>query len=105
MTSQQKYPGYEELSSYLTQSKNKSFWSFLLRYRDAIVATTLADSRWRNLDNSWATNFIEEARKLERERRAKKFEDYWIDVIKEGKIKREILEYEIEKEQILNEIN
>ncbi|CAG8757574.1 15758_t:CDS:2, partial [Acaulospora morrowiae] len=41
----------------------------------------------------------------ERERRAKKFEEYWIDVIKECKIKREILEYEIEKEQILNEIN
>jgi hypothetical protein len=64
MTSEQKYPGYEELTSYLTQSKDKSFWSFLLRCRDTIVATTPTTSRRKNLDNTWIQYFLTEAKEL-----------------------------------------
>ncbi|CAG8664063.1 7374_t:CDS:1, partial [Diversispora eburnea] len=56
--------GYEELSSYLKQSGTKSLNYFLHHYRDAIVTTTQADSRWRDLDDSWASNFINVARRL-----------------------------------------
>ncbi|KAF0482709.1 hypothetical protein F8M41_023392 [Gigaspora margarita] len=37
MSSEQLYPGYRELTSYLNEYKNKSLWSFLLRCRDAIA--------------------------------------------------------------------
>ncbi|CAG8663370.1 7187_t:CDS:1, partial [Diversispora eburnea] len=62
----EKYPGYEELTSYLSRDKN-SFWGFLYSHRDALVviaATSSTTPRWRDLDNAWATNFIEEARKF-----------------------------------------
>ncbi|CAG8690913.1 18219_t:CDS:2, partial [Acaulospora morrowiae] len=118
MTSEQKYPGYEELSSYLTQSKNKSFWGFLLRCRDAIIATTLADSRWKDLDDKWATNFITEARTLvtykrmtitneqiNSERQRYNFEDYWNNVISERRIKEDILVREAEEARIQGELS
>ncbi|CAG8432886.1 4715_t:CDS:2 [Diversispora eburnea] len=96
MYSEQNYPGYEALITYLTRSRNKSFLGFLRRCRDVIVATTSATSRWVDLDHTWAVRFISEAGKLgddleekvgsERERRAKKLEDYWNEVIYECKL-------------------
>ncbi|CAG8519976.1 3422_t:CDS:2 [Diversispora eburnea] len=125
MTSEQKYPGYEELTSYLTRSRDKSFWSFLLYCRDAIVATTSPTSRWYDLDNFWYKCFLVEAKELlnqndfnnlekqvSEDRKCYNFEDYWNDVIDACKIKQKILAYEKEKERIqlehlhkLNEID
>ncbi|CAG8473150.1 3692_t:CDS:2 [Diversispora eburnea] len=62
--SSEKYPGYEELISYLTRSRDKSFWSFLLRCRDTILVTTSATSRKQDLEGTWISNFLLEARKL-----------------------------------------
>ncbi|CAG8636180.1 21352_t:CDS:2 [Cetraspora pellucida] len=59
----EKYPGYEELTSYLTRH-NKSFWGFLLRCRDAIVTSATAISRRQDLEGTWVGNFLLEARKL-----------------------------------------
>ncbi|CAG8697162.1 24921_t:CDS:2 [Dentiscutata erythropus] len=64
MYSEQNYPGYEALITYLTRSRNKSFLGFLRRCRDVIVATTSATSRWVDLDHTWAVRFISEAGKL-----------------------------------------
>ncbi|CAG8652176.1 69_t:CDS:1, partial [Diversispora eburnea] len=63
MTSKQKYPGYEALTSYLKRDK-KSFWGFLRHCRDALVATKPVTSRWHDLDTSWCRRFLEEAEKL-----------------------------------------
>ncbi|CAG8638170.1 2132_t:CDS:2, partial [Diversispora eburnea] len=38
----EKYPGYEKLTSYLSRYENKSFWGFLLCCRDTIVNITSA---------------------------------------------------------------
>ncbi|CAG8660880.1 7973_t:CDS:1, partial [Diversispora eburnea] len=64
MSSEQNYPGYEALRTYLTRSRDKSFWGFLHRCRDTIVATTSATSFWRDLNNSWCERFLEEAKKI-----------------------------------------
>ncbi|CAG8746062.1 7105_t:CDS:2, partial [Cetraspora pellucida] len=53
-----------QITSYLTKYQNKSFWGFLLRCRDAVVATTSPTSRWEDLDHTWAVRFILEAGKL-----------------------------------------
>ncbi|CAG8515923.1 14008_t:CDS:2 [Acaulospora morrowiae] len=63
--SEQKYPGYKELTSYLTRHKNRSLWSFLILYRDAIVATTPEDSCEKDLDNLWAGRFTQEITKFD----------------------------------------
>ncbi|CAG8432885.1 4714_t:CDS:2 [Diversispora eburnea] len=65
MSSEQNYLGYEALITYLTRSRNKSFWGFLRRCRDAIVATTSATSHWVDLDNLWAARFMHEATKFD----------------------------------------
>ncbi|CAG8656057.1 6323_t:CDS:1, partial [Diversispora eburnea] len=67
MSSEQNYPGYEALTTYLTRSRDKSFWGFLHRCRDAlvvIVTTSSTTPRWQDLDNFWAGKFIEETRKF-----------------------------------------
>ncbi|CAG8465645.1 14585_t:CDS:2 [Cetraspora pellucida] len=113
MTSEQNYPGYEELTSYLTRSRDKSFWGFLHRCRDTIVTTASATSRRQDLDDNWATNFIREARKrgedlnnkVSEDRKRYDFEDYWNDVINECKIRRDISERKVEKERILHDLS
>ncbi|CAG8718589.1 11365_t:CDS:1, partial [Racocetra persica] len=63
MISEQKYPGYEEITSYLTRHK-KSFWGFLLCHRDTIVNITSPISRRQDPEGDWVRNFLLEARKL-----------------------------------------
>ncbi|KAF0443894.1 hypothetical protein F8M41_003523 [Gigaspora margarita] len=102
----------EHIVAYLRQYKNRSFWGFLLRYQNEIVATTLPTSRWEDLNNDWVTNFIREARKLGEDlegkviedRKRYNFEDYWSDVINECKIRRDISECKVEKERILHDL-
>ncbi|CAG8773750.1 23950_t:CDS:2, partial [Dentiscutata erythropus] len=113
MTSEQKYPGYEELTSYLTRSRDKSFWGFLHRCRDTIVTTTSATSRRQDLEATWVSNFLLETRKLgedleemvSEDRKRYDFEDYWNDVINECKIRRDISERKVEKERILRDLS
>ncbi|CAG8618225.1 1864_t:CDS:2, partial [Diversispora eburnea] len=104
----------EIIISYLNQSKDKSFWGFLCRYRNEIVAITPPTSRGCDLDNDWAKNFIREAQKLEdlnekvnseRQRVAKKLEDYWNNVIAERETKEDILVREAEEARIQDELS
>ncbi|CAG8730348.1 2414_t:CDS:2, partial [Dentiscutata heterogama] len=112
-TSEQKYSGYEELTSYLTRSRDKSFWGFLHRCRDTIVTTASATSRRQVLESTWVSNFLLEARKLgedleemvSEDRKRYDFEDYWNDVINECKIRRDISERKVEKERILHDLS
>ncbi|CAG8743645.1 20270_t:CDS:2, partial [Racocetra persica] len=99
MSSEQKYPGYEELTSYLTRSRDKSFWGFLHRCRDTIVTTTSATSLGRDLDKSWCDHFLAEVKErfnqndfnniekqVSEDRKRYNFEDYWNDVVNECKL-------------------
>ncbi|CAG8739333.1 4471_t:CDS:2, partial [Acaulospora morrowiae] len=52
------------ITSYLNQRRNKSFWGFLCRYRDTIVATTSTTSAWRGLNDSWSERFLAESKGL-----------------------------------------
>ncbi|CAG8548399.1 13054_t:CDS:2, partial [Dentiscutata heterogama] len=117
MTSEQKYPGYEKLTSYLKRDK-KSFWGFLHRCRDTIVTTASATSRWHDLDTSWCDRFLAEAKELlnsndfnnlkiqvSEDRKRYNFEDYWNDVVNECKIRRDISERKVEKERILHDLS
>ncbi|CAG8594371.1 16518_t:CDS:2 [Cetraspora pellucida] len=112
MSSEQLYPGYEELTSYLTRHK-KSFWGFLLCHRDVIVATTPVTSRWPDLDKTWCDRFLAETRKLgedlkekvSEDRKRYNLEDYWNDVVNECKIRRDISERKVEKERILHDLS
>ncbi|KAF0450496.1 hypothetical protein F8M41_002171 [Gigaspora margarita] len=65
MSSEQPYPGYKELNSYLNERGNKSYWSFLLRYRDTIVAAVAPgisdDTQPHDLDTYWSRTFLNEA--------------------------------------------
>ncbi|CAG8697175.1 24922_t:CDS:2 [Dentiscutata erythropus] len=60
--SSEKYPGHKELTSYLSQYENKSFWGFLLCCRDTIVTTASTTSRRQDLDTSWCNHFLAEAK-------------------------------------------
>ncbi|CAG8629287.1 5568_t:CDS:2, partial [Diversispora eburnea] len=113
MTSEQKYPGYDELTSYLMRSRGKSFYYFLRHYRDAIVSATSATFLWRDLDKTWCDRFLAEARKLgedlkekvNQERKRYNFEYYWNNVIEEVKIKEDILVREAEEARIQDELS
>jgi len=62
------YIGYTELVEYLKQRQNKSFWGFLLRYRDVVVDFSMSSSVtscWQDLDNFWTRKFLKEAEELD----------------------------------------
>ncbi|CAG8755784.1 35797_t:CDS:2, partial [Racocetra persica] len=93
MTSEQKYPGYEEITFYLMRYK-KSFWGFLLCYRDTIINTTIPISHRQNLEGGW----------VDSEWKRYNFENYWNDIILEYKIKEDILVCETEEARIQGEL-
>ncbi|CAG8588072.1 1863_t:CDS:2, partial [Diversispora eburnea] len=116
--SSEKYPGHKELTSYLSQYENKSFWGFLLCCRDAIVTTASTTSRRQDLDTSWCNHFLAEAKELLNpndfnnlknqvalERKRNNIEDYWINVIEEVKVKEDILVREAEEARIQGELS
>jgi hypothetical protein len=59
----EKYSGYEELTSYLKQTINKSFWGFLCCCRDAIVDATL-NTPCQDPAMFWCDHFLAEAKEL-----------------------------------------
>ena len=70
------YMGYNELVSYLRERKSKrSFRGFLIRYREVIVTSTLpsVSSSWWELNRSWSSHFMTEAKNLEQEQKVCSF--------------------------------
>jgi hypothetical protein len=61
------YFGYDELVSYLTNYRKKSFWGFLLRYRKVIVSSSMSSSAsfWEEFDNAWIVRFLEVAERID----------------------------------------
>lgn len=61
------YFGYDELVSYLTNYRKKSFWGFLLRYRKVIVSSSMSSSAsfWEEFDNAWIVRFLEQAERID----------------------------------------
>jgi hypothetical protein len=62
------YIGCTELREYLKHRHNKSFWSFLLNYREILVASSLSSSvtyDWENLNSLWIHRFFKEAEELD----------------------------------------
>ena len=62
------YIGFTELVEYLKLRQNKSFWGFLLRYREVVVDSLMSSSVtscWQDLDNFWARKFLKEAEELD----------------------------------------
>ncbi|RIA79663.1 hypothetical protein C1645_882567, partial [Glomus cerebriforme] len=115
------YVGYDELDSYLKQRRNKSLLGFLTRYREVIVSslTFSAISHWKDLDNTWSTRFLHEAKridrsnfarlekkiKMERSRHEKDLESFWCDLVQECRIKQDISEHQAEKDRYLQIIS
>ncbi|PKC66425.1 hypothetical protein RhiirA1_459747 [Rhizophagus irregularis] len=115
--------GRDILVSYLQQHQDKSYFGFLSCSRDTIVTSSmLFSASWINLDSSWLSRFLDEAKRLnqdnftalnekikkERLRRADHLKDYWCSIIQECKKKRVLLEYEAERDRIylaLSEVN
>ncbi|UZO06775.1 uncharacterized protein OCT59_027084 [Rhizophagus irregularis] len=94
MSTSKNYPGQNVLISYLKERGNKSsYHGFLDLHHDIIVTSTFSEN-WKDLDNSWATHFMEEAEKLnlealkekiniERLQRKRNLQIFWQEVIKE----------------------
>ncbi|CAG8523249.1 13885_t:CDS:2 [Cetraspora pellucida] len=63
--SSSKYLGHEALISYLHEQDkdNYSYYKFLKHHSDIIINPALSNY-WRELDNTWAERFLEEAEKL-----------------------------------------
>ncbi|CAG8610766.1 6522_t:CDS:2 [Acaulospora morrowiae] len=85
------------ITSYLNQSRDKSFWDFLRRHRDAIVAATpvrrlMRITEYDNLGNqpqvlySGILTLSLVKVESERIRLAKKLKNYWIEIVNELKI-------------------
>ncbi|CAB4393512.1 unnamed protein product [Rhizophagus irregularis] len=94
------YMGRDILVSYLQQHQDKSYFGFLSCSRDTIVTSSmLFSASWINLDSSWLSRFLDEAKRLnqdnftalnekikkERLRRADHLKDYWCSIIQECK--------------------
>ncbi|GBB83914.1 hypothetical protein RclHR1_10580002 [Rhizophagus clarus] len=91
------YPGYTELNTYLKDQVNPSYSGFLRRYREVVVASSLAEAgtiAWKSLDITWFRRFSEEAtledellEKVNKERSG--LENYWKDVEEECTLRKE----------------
>ncbi|RHZ82014.1 hypothetical protein Glove_115g106 [Diversispora epigaea] len=87
------YVGYNALIDYLQTYNNKSYRSFLELNRDIIISSLTAVCDWNDLDNSWATRFLYEAKKLgttldqkvKYERSGKWLMPYWKGIIEQHK--------------------
>ncbi|GBB95880.1 hypothetical protein RclHR1_26380002 [Rhizophagus clarus] len=54
------------LASYLSERKDKSSYrGFLVQYRDVVISSSPSSNNWKDLDNAWATHFLEEADRLD----------------------------------------
>ncbi|CAB5182260.1 unnamed protein product [Rhizophagus irregularis] len=96
MSISKNYPGQNELISYLKERGSKSSYrGFLDLYHNIIVTSTFSNN-WKNLDNAWATHFLEESEKLnfdqevlkekvntERLQHRKILQSFWQEIIKE----------------------
>ncbi|CAG8722120.1 10639_t:CDS:2, partial [Rhizophagus irregularis] len=85
MSTSKNYPGQNVLISYLKERGNKSsYHGFLDLHHDIIVTSTFSEN-WKDLDNSWATHFMEEAEKLNLEalKEKRNLQIFWQEVIKE----------------------
>ncbi|GBB85502.1 hypothetical protein RclHR1_01200016 [Rhizophagus clarus] len=91
----------DRLIIYLNEQINPSYRGFLSRNRDFIISSDNSNN-WKNLDDSWSTRFLIEAKKLlnrtnfntlkkkiESERRKNGLQAYWKGIIKEQNKKRE----------------
>ncbi|CAG8662545.1 22483_t:CDS:2, partial [Rhizophagus irregularis] len=59
------YMGRDILVSYLQQHQDKSYFGFLSCSRDTIVTSSmLFSASWINLDSSWLSRFLDEAKRL-----------------------------------------
>ncbi|CAG8769662.1 3638_t:CDS:2 [Dentiscutata erythropus] len=99
------YDGYKELTSYLREFQNRTYYDFLLRYKKKIVDSILSSSIitfWQNYDNFWGGCFLKEADKLDKKLKEKVNEEqlrykpglekYWNNVIQECNIRKHILQ-------------
>ncbi|GBC01606.1 hypothetical protein RclHR1_04260006 [Rhizophagus clarus] len=94
MNTSKNYPGKNVLISYLKERGNKSsYHGFLNVHHDAIVASKFSND-WKDLDNAWATHFLEEAEKIglnqkylkekvniERFQHRKNLQTFWQEII------------------------
>src|SRR6266540_1672269 len=63
---QESYNSYNELVKYLRERKNKTFFGFLLRHREVIVTSSMSSPpNWLDLNNTWVTNFVRKAGRLQ----------------------------------------
>ncbi|RIA90007.1 hypothetical protein C1645_169313 [Glomus cerebriforme] len=116
------YVGYNVLVSYLKTQKNKSYRKFLFRNRKTIVDSLLSlvsSLDWLYFDNYWVDHFLKESENLnkstfvslkekvntERTRYTKNLETYWIGVIKECELRRELSKNEDKKEYVLQTLH
>ncbi|RIA81116.1 hypothetical protein C1645_744762 [Glomus cerebriforme] len=94
MSTSKQYSARSVLNSYLKKYSKWSYRGFLNVCRDKIVNLSLSND-WHDLDDSWASQFLEEAGKLDEknkkswkekvklERDGKGLQTYWEGVIKE----------------------
>ncbi len=56
------------LTSYLKEQKKKSFRGFLIRHRKILVKSSesllTSSSCWKDLEDTWVTQFLKEAERL-----------------------------------------
>ncbi|CAB4479620.1 unnamed protein product [Rhizophagus irregularis] len=58
------YPGQDTLISYLKKQSNKSYRGFLILHKNVVVASVTSDLKWYDLENTWASNYIREVKKI-----------------------------------------
>ncbi|CAG8580925.1 4910_t:CDS:2 [Acaulospora morrowiae] len=123
------YVGHDELVSYLTTYT--SFWGFISRFREVIVTSSLTSptSCWQDLNNTWVSRFLYEARKIdesrfitiedkfgnhskpsvqvrsERLRCENSLQEYWEGVEQECKMRRDITNHKAEIELVLRNLS
>ncbi|POG65610.1 hypothetical protein GLOIN_2v1482950 [Rhizophagus irregularis DAOM 181602=DAOM 197198] len=118
MSTSENYIGQNALIYYLSNKNRttKSYWRFLKKHRDTIIASiditftsTFLDN-WKNLDNLWAVRFMDEGKDFsnlknkviaERFRYAKILKIFWQEIIKEYKENLISTEEYNEKENVM----
>ncbi|GES79262.1 hypothetical protein GLOIN_2v1470557 [Rhizophagus clarus] len=94
MSASEKYPGQNVLISHIRKRKDKSsYHGFLNLHSDIVSATPISDWDHVNIDNLWAGQFLNEAKKLhvnldekvKSEQKGNALEPYWKKIIRKSK--------------------